>query len=278
MRPLASIAGLVVLLTAAFCGCSQNGNLTNPQASWNQQTQQQMEQYTAMLREAERRANHLDINNRDLNSQLAQSQQQLHRVTQENSLLKQRLDETASQLADTLSAKRDVDKRIEAMAASTQLRGGASITANNSLSKNLPVVEIPDVQVRRDGDVVRIEMPADRLFLPGSSTLHQGAFPLIDQVAAAVTRNYPQQIIVIEGHTDNSPPLGGPGSSNVQISVAQAMAVYQQLTSRHRLSAAQLRVLGQGDGNPIVSNATPAGKARNRRIEIAIYPDTVGAP
>ena len=276
MRPLACLAGLVVLLAAACCGCSQNGNLTNPQASWNQQYQQQMEQYTAQLREAERRANHLDLNNKDLNSQLAQSQQQLHRVAQENSLLKQRLDETASQLANTLTAKRDVDQRIEALEASTQLRGGASITANNSLSKNLPVVEIPDLQVRRDGDVVRIELPADRLFLPGSATLHQGAFPLIDQVAAAISRNYPQQIIVIEGHTDNSPPLGGPGSSNVQISVAQAMAVYQQLTSRYRLSASQLRVLGQGDGNPIVSNATAAGKARNRRVEIAIYPEKVG--
>lgn len=276
MRPLACFAGLVALWTAAFCGCSPNGSLTNQQATWNQQHQQQVEQYAALLRQAERRAGNLNLNNVELNSQLAQSQQQLQRITQENALLKQRLSETASKLADTLAAKQNVDQRIEALEASARLRGGASITANNSLDKTLPKVEIPDVEVRREGDVIRITLPADRLFLPGSAVLHQGAFPLIDKVAAALKRDYPQQIVVIEGHTDSSPPQGGPGSSNMQISIAQAMAVYQQLTTRYAMSASQLRVLGEGDGMPLYSNAIEAGRAKNRRIDIAIYPEKVG--
>jgi flagellar motor protein MotB len=277
MRPIARVAGLVVLLSVIGPGCSQKGNLTNQQANLQQQHRQQMDQYAAQLREAQRRSNNLDVNNRDLHSQLAQSQQQLHRVVEENSLLKNRLDETAGQLAATLSQKKEIGSRVEALEASTRLRGGASISANSSLRRKLPLVELPDLQVRQDGDVIRIELPSDRLFLPGSATLHQGGFPLIDQVASAVTRDYPQQIIVIEGHTDNSPILGGPGSSNVQLTVAQAMAVFQQLTTRHRMNAAQLRVLGHGSANPIVSNATTAGKTRNRRVEIVIYPETVGA-
>ncbi len=276
MRPIARIAGLVVVLSAIGPGCSQNGNLTNQQANL-QQHRQQMDQYAAQLRESQRRANNLDVNNRDLHAQLAQSQQQLHRVVEENSLIKKRLDETAGQLAATLSQKKEIGSRVEALEASTRLRGGASISANSSLRRKLPLVELPDLQVRQDGDVIRVELPSDRLFLPGSATLHQGAFPLVDQVASAVSRDYPQQIIVIEGHTDNSPILGGPGSSNVQLTVAQAMAVFQQLTTRHRMNAAQLRVLGHGSANPIVSNATTAGKSRNRRVEIVIYPETVGA-
>jgi flagellar motor protein MotB len=276
MRPFACLAGLVALLSATVVGCSQNGNLTNQQATWQQQYQQQIDAYAAQVREAQRRANNLDVNNRDLHSQLAQSQQQLHRIAEENSLLKRRLDETATQLAQTLTAKRSSDQRIEALEASTRQRGGASITANNSLYKKLPLAEIPGVEVRRDGDVIRIELPADRLFLPGSATLHQGAFEIIDKAASAVARNYPSQVIVIEGHTDNTPILGGPGSSNVQLSIAQAMAVYQQLTTRHRMNASQLRVLGCGSSNPVVSNAHAAGQARNRRVELAIYPESVG--
>jgi len=177
--------------------------------------------------------------------------------------------------AQTLSAKQQSEKQVEALEASVRQRGGASITANNSLRTSLPLPELQGVQVRRDNEVVRVEMPADSLFLPGSATLHQGAFPIIDQVATAVSRMYPNQIIVIEGHTDNSPILGGPGSSNVQLSLAQAMAVYQQLTTRHRMNERQLRVLGNGMASPVASNGTTAGKTRNRRVEIAIYPETV---
>ena len=276
MRPSANIAGLFAFLLAAVCGCSQNGNLTNQQATWQQQYQQQMQQYTAQLQEAQRRANNLDVNNRDLHAQLAQSQQQLHRIVQENALVRSGWTKRPANWRKRFRRSSRSTNASRAIEASVRMRGGASITANSSLNATLPLAEIPDVEVRRDGDVIRIELPADRVFLPGSSTLHQGAFPLIDQVAAVVSRNYANQIIVIEGHTDNSPILGGPGSSNVQLSTAQAMAIYQQLTTRHRMNAAQLRVFGCGSGNPIVSNATTAGKARNRRVELVVYPETVG--
>ena len=123
MRPIARIAGLVVLLSAIGPGC-QNANLTSQQASLQQQHRQQMDQYAAQLREAQRRANNLDVNNVHLNAQFAQSQQQLHRVVKENDLLKRRLDETANQLAQTLSDKKDMGGRVEALEASTRLRGG----------------------------------------------------------------------------------------------------------------------------------------------------------
>ena len=102
LQPATRFVCVVVLMSAGWFGCSQNPNLTNQQATWQQQQQQQIQQYVAQLREAQRRANNLDVNNKDLHSQLAQSQQQLHRMSQENSLLKQRLNDTATQLAQTV--------------------------------------------------------------------------------------------------------------------------------------------------------------------------------
>ena len=51
------------------------------------------------------------------------------------------------------------------------------------------------------------------------------------------------------------------------------MTVYDVLVSRTRLQPNQLFVIGHGPNRPVVSNATPDGKQRNRRIELVIYPE-----
>jgi outer membrane protein OmpA-like peptidoglycan-associated protein len=51
--------------------------------------------------------------------------------------------------------------------------------------------------------------------------------------------------------------------------------VFDYLAARTRLKAQQLFVVGHGGNHPVVSNGTAAGKARNRRIELAVYPERV---
>ncbi len=51
------------------------------------------------------------------------------------------------------------------------------------------------------------------------------------------------------------------------------MAVYEVLTGSMRLRAEQLFVVGHGSNHPVVSNATPEGKQRNRRVELVVYPE-----
>jgi len=70
--------------------------------------------------------------------------------------------------------------------------------------------------------------------------------------------------------------VGLPQTASPQhLSVAQATAVYDALIRAGGMSAGQLFVVGHGPNHPIVSNATAAGQARNRRVEIVIYPETV---
>jgi flagellar motor protein MotB len=59
------------------------------------------------------------------------------------------------------------------------------------------------------------------------------------------------------------------------LAVGQAMTVYDGLTRLGGLPAKQLFVVGHGASHPVVSNATDAGRARNRRIDIVIYPETI---
>ena len=123
--------------------------------------------------------------------------------------------------------------------------------------------------------MIRIELPGDQLFNFGTAQLKVGADALLRSVAADLAQNYPQQLIGIEGHTDGSPMTSPQYPTDQHLAVAQAMAVYDVLTRAGGMPPKQLFVVGHGGSHPVVSNATDAGRARNRRIEVVIYPETM---
>ena len=146
------------------------------------------------------------------------------------------------------------------------------ITANNSVRQSLQLIDIEGVEVRQEQDVIRIQMPSDELFRRGTIQLTPTAYAYLDKVADAIARHYPRQRIGIEGHTDSAPASGASGVTNHQLSSMQSLAVFDILTRRNRLPARQFFVLGMGANHPRASNATDAGRAKNRRIELVIYP------
>ena len=104
--------------------------------------------------------------------------------------------------------------------------------------------------------------------------MQPGAAALLQRVAADLMTNYPDHLIGIEGHTDNSPPALAQYPSPHHLSVAQATAVYDLLRRSGSAAPNQLFLVGYGANHPLVSNATPAGQAENRRIELVVYPET----
>ena len=87
----------------------------------------------------------------------------------------QQLNSTTQQLTQSRETQQNTEQQSQNMAASMGKRSAASITANNSLERNLPTINIPGVEVRQDGDVVRVEMPVDRLFVPDANPTRRGA-------------------------------------------------------------------------------------------------------
>jgi outer membrane protein OmpA-like peptidoglycan-associated protein len=55
------------------------------------------------------------------------------------------------------------------------------------------------------------------------------------------------------------------------------MAVYDYLATHSHLKPQQLFVVGHGANHPVVSNGTPAGKERNRRVELVVYPEKMAS-
>lgn len=260
---------LLVLLLAL--GCQNNPIVMQNQI---QSLQQQQLALAQQNRELQQRATTLDQDNQELETLLAQARQQSLVIEDQLVALREQLSHTAMQLADVRSEKDALENKTNSLVSTIKERASATITANNSLRGRLPPLDIPGVEVRLDGDVVRIELPADQLFAPGTAQMQQGAARLLDQVAAEVYRAYPNQIIGIEGHTDNAVVRSTRWPNSHQLSVGQATTVFEHLVLQSRIPAERLFVVGHGGNHPIVSNATPAGRQRNRRVELVIYPET----
>ena len=223
------------------------------------------------------RAKSLDLDNKDLQERLAQTQKQFQLLSDQNEALRAQLRETIGQLEVASQNVQQADDRLKTLQASTRKRGGVQITANSSLRRKLTAVTAEGLEVRQDGELVRIVLPGDQVFQTNTATLQRGAEQLIDRVGDVLLQHYANQIIGVEAHADNTPLDGSLWRNSHQLTSAQAMAVFEQLSYRHRLLPQQLFVMGHGGNYPLVSNGTSAGQARNRRVEIVIYPETVSS-
>ncbi len=101
-------------------------------------------------------------------------------------------------------------------------------------------------------------------FEPGSSVLTAAGARLLDEMAKALAQFKGRSFELI-GHTDGH----GARASNLALSQARAEAVKAYLVSKG-LSAQNLRTKGMGPDQPIASNTTEDGRARNRRIEFKL--------
>jgi len=99
-------------------------------------------------------------------------------------------------------------------------------------------------------------------FQTGSATLTAASLETLDQVAASL-RAYPDVRVEIAGYTDDQGAL----AANRRLSQARADAVRAYLI-RRGVPGTQLVARGFGSANPLDSNSTPTGRARNRRVEL----------
>jgi flagellar motor protein MotB len=259
----------VVLVVLA--GCANNPMVLQSRLNNYEQQQATM---TRQNQEYRDRIASLDRDNQELQATLAQSRQQTKVADDRLTAINEQLRSTSSQLSQLQAEKQEADKKTQALTASMHRQAGVSISPNNSFLQTLPAIHLPGVQeVRRDGDVIRVELAGNQLFEPGTARLRPGAATSIAGAAVEIRRTYPDQILGIEGHTDNDQIVGSQFHTSHELSVARAMAVYEILVGTGRYPATQLFVVGHGPNHPVVSNATPEGKQRNGRVELVVYPE-----
>jgi chemotaxis protein MotB len=121
--------------------------------------------------------------------------------------------------------------------------------------------------IERRGLVVRV-LTDKLLFDSGQATLQPAGSPLLEEVAMLlnVDKSHP---ITVEGNTDNQPIATSQFPSNWELSTARATTVVRFLIA-HGVNAGRLAAAGYAALHPFDSNATTAGRSRNRRVDIVL--------
>lgn len=126
------------------------------------------------------------------------------------------------------------------------------------------------VEVDFNAEYVVINMNGALLFDSGKSELRAEAYPLIDKLGKII-EPFDQNIIEVEGHTDNVPMHSAKYEDNNVLSMYRALTVADYMREITSINDAYIKSSGRGDYVPIADNSTPEGRARNRRVEIKIY-------
>ena len=127
-----------------------------------------------------------------------------------------------------------------------------------------------DVEVDFNAEYVTLNMNGALLFESASAELRDEAYPLVNKLGKILV-TYDNNIIEVEGHTDNVPIHSSKYEDNNVLSMYRALAVANYLRDTTTLDPAYIKSSGRGEYVPIADNATPEGRARNRRVEIKIY-------
>jgi flagellar motor protein MotB len=212
-----------------------------------------------------------DVDGSQLQAALVRSRQESDLMQDEIAALRDQLASTSTQLSQA---------RTVGMPPASTTGGGApgaaASTPAATMQSAVADLKLPDLEPRFDGAVVRLDVPADRLFEVGTANLLPGGVATLTQVAAELQRVYPGHFIGIEGHLDTEPLQSGTWASAHQLTAARAAAVFDFLTTRTPLVEGQLFIVAHGANHPLVSNATAAGRGRNRRVELVVYPERTG--
>lgn len=122
-----------------------------------------------------------------------------------------------------------------------------------------------EARVVRQGDDIVLSLLGIK-FPSGRSTIDANSAALMKKVQQGLAL-FPGASISVEGHTD----ANGSDSTNLILSQDRADAVRQYLVSNFGINPEKVSSVGYGEARPVATNETPAGRTRNRRIDLVIH-------
>ncbi|MDF0601781.1 OmpA family protein [Psychromarinibacter sp. C21-152] len=124
------------------------------------------------------------------------------------------------------------------------------------------------IQIINNGSSLVVRMPQDILFATDSAAVNPTLQSDLRVLANSLQR-YPASTVQVVGHTDNT----GSASYNQDLSVRRANSVASVLIGAG-VPSRRIQAYGQGEDAPIASNLTAEGRAKNRRVDITIIPNS----
>lgn len=132
-----------------------------------------------------------------------------------------------------------------------------------------------DITLKRFHDRLIIDIGEKISFDSGKADLKKEVMPALEKIRV-ILHNFPENKIIVEGHTDNVPISTSKFMDNWQLSTERALSVLHYILREKRLNPSRFSAAGYGEYNPVVPNDTPANRALNRRVDIVVVPRLAG--
>jgi outer membrane protein OmpA-like peptidoglycan-associated protein len=145
--------------------------------------------------------------------------------------------------------------------------GAAGAYIGNYMDKQAAEIQrdLEGAKVERIGEGIKITFDTGLLFDVDKAALKPASKTNLTNLAVILNK-YPDTNILIEGHADSD----GTEEHNLQLSESRAKSVANYLAGQQVMET-RFTTMGYGESQPIADNGTDAGKAQNRRVEVAIY-------
>lgn len=154
-------------------------------------------------------------------------------------------------------------------------------TSNRVKTMSKTIVEVnemlkssgsPEIMLDEAEDGFIIRLPDGLLFKPGSAIIeNEDALLFLKRIALIVVKLPEDLHVNATGHTDNIPPDStSPYKDNWELSTARAVSVVKELI-KNQIDAKKIAASGKSEYEPITSNATDEGRAKNRRVELHFF-------
>lgn len=249
---------------------------------------QQSQMQTATLRaDSTRLANHVtglqgDIANldkkiADLTAQSNQLTDQINQLNNKNNQLGQLTEEQKSKLSKTEQTLAQQQQNLQTQQQQLQQlknlleqQKNQSLLLKNRMAEALKGFNSNDLSVVQKNGKVYVSLSENLLFPSGSAVVNKNGIDALSKLAAVL--NTESDVAVnIEGHTD-SIPIRGKYKDNWDLSTARANAIVRVLVDNYKVDPVRVIASGHSYFDPLESNSTPEGRAKNRRTEIILSP------
>jgi chemotaxis protein MotB len=218
-------------------------------------------------------------NNANLKEQLQNMRDQTQNLQTTNTQVLGRLEDLsvlsskqAESVQKSLEKLAERDLYIKDLQGAMARKDSLNMALVMNLKGSLGAAAGDDIDIQVDKGVVYISISDKLLFTTGSYEVSPRAMNVLDKVAN-VLKNQPNIEFMVEGHTDNVPIKGGQLKDNWDLSVLRATSVVRLLQSRFGIDPKRMTAGGRAEYVPVMSNASAAGKAANRRTRIVILPE-----
>ena len=205
-----------------------------------------------------------------LQGNIAELNNKVTALTNQNSQLGQQTANQQNQLSQTQQDLQKQQQRLQQLQSILDQQKAQSEELKNKMSEALKAYTANDLTVYQKNGKVYVSLSENLLFPSGSAVVNAKGVEALSKLAAVLNLNNDVSVN-IEGHTDTV-PIRTRFKDNWDLSTARANAIVRILVNNYKVDPVRVEASGHSFYDPVDTNSTPEGRAKNRRTEIILSP------